>query len=632
MRALLLWHAAEEIEHRAVAFDVLRQVSPSYALRVAGLAMATALLGGFWLGGDRDAAPPGAAASPRARLHRATGASRAAHAQATGVFVPGIREYLRPGFHPSQKDTDGARRRVPRQRGPGLTERVDERTTTSSSSAPASPASAWPSASSRPASHDFVILEQADGVGRHLARQPLPRRRAATWSRTSTRSRSSQTRAGRAPSPRRRRSSRTSSTARTSTACARTSASARRVTRRLVRRARGGLGRCRRPTGGRLRARVARLGGRGPLSRPRYPDIPGLSSFEGKIVPLGALGRRRTRSRARRSPSIGTGASAIQIVPAIAPEVGELFVFQRTPPWIMPKPDRPHPRPRARALPPRRRPSQKLARARHLLAARALGARLRRRAPHPGARRAASRAATSPRSVADPAPARKLAPSYTMGCKRVLLTNDYYPALQRENVELVTEGIREVRRPRRRDDATAASARSTPRARDGLRGGRGTSAPVRVRGRGGRDLDEAWRDGAEAYLGTTISGFPNLFLLVGPNTGLGHTSMVFMIESQIAYVLDAIRDDARARARSSSTSAPDAQARYNELQARLARTVWSTGLHELVPDARAGRTRRSGRASPSSSACARGASIPRTTKWSRSAPRPRLASVRARAR
>ena len=162
--------------------------------------------------------------------------------------------------------------------------------------------------------------------------------------------------------------------------------------------------------------------------------------------------------------------------------------------------------------------------------------------------RAAGSSGTSRAACADPALRAKLTPNYTMGCKRVLPTNDYLPALQRPE-----------RRARDRRDRRGARARrssrkdGTERAVDAIVLATGFEAaeqvaPFEVRGRGGRDLDEVWRDGAEAYLGTAVAGFPNLFLLVGPNTGLGHSSMVFMIESQIAYVLDAVRQHARARA------------------------------------------------------------------------------------
>jgi cation diffusion facilitator CzcD-associated flavoprotein CzcO len=180
------------------------------------------------------------------------------------------------------------------------------------------------------------------------------------------------------------------------------------------------------------------------------------------------------------------------------------------------------------------------------------------------------------RSVASPELRRKLAPSYTMGCKRILPTNDWYGALQRENVELVTERIAEVR------EGSVVTEDGRERAVDALVLATGFEAsenvaPFEVRGRGGVELGDAWREGAEAYLGTTVAGFPNLFLVVGPNTGLGHSSLVFMIESQIAYVLDAIKT-MRKKGLASVEVRADAQARFNaEVQRRLRRTVWASG-------------------------------------------------------
>jgi cation diffusion facilitator CzcD-associated flavoprotein CzcO len=321
-----------------------------------------------------------------------------------------------------------------------------------------------------------------------------------------------------------------------------------------------------------FRARVV-VSGTGPLSRPQQPDIPGLSSFEGKTFHSARWDD--TFPLAGKSVAvIGTGASAIQIVPAIAPEVGKLFVYQRTPPWVMPKPDGPIPAWKQRLFA-RSSVFQKAARARiywtrELLA---LGFVVEPRIL--GLAEGFGRSYLA-RKVADPALRARLTPTYRLGCKRVLPSNDYLPALQRDNVELVTDGIREVR------PHGIVTKDGTERAVDAIVLATGFEAaeqvaPFEVRGRDGRELDEVWRDGAEAYLGTTISGFPNLFLLIGPNTGLGHSSMIFMIESQVAYVLDAIRT-MRARGLKLVNLEPEAQKRYNaRIQKRLEGTVWSSG-------------------------------------------------------
>jgi cation diffusion facilitator CzcD-associated flavoprotein CzcO len=321
-----------------------------------------------------------------------------------------------------------------------------------------------------------------------------------------------------------------------------------------------------------LRAR-ALVSGCGGLSRPSYPDIPGLGSFEGKTF-HSARWDHSYPLEGKTVGVIGTGASGIQLVPAIAPKVAKLDVFQRTPPWIVPKLDVPIP-PRMKSTFAAAPPLQQLARTAiyWLLEWRAYAfvvrPQLLKRAEPQALRYLASR-------VKDPALRAKLTPSYRMGCKRILLSNDYFAAIQRENVELVTDGIERVTKTgvlttdgkeHRLDALVCATGFQAAEA----------VAPFEIRGRGGRDLAEEWKNGAEAYLGTTVAGFPNLFLLVGPNTGLGHNSMIFMIESQVEYVLDAIRTIDRRHLKYVDVR-PDAQTPYNDtLKARMAKTVWSTG-------------------------------------------------------
>jgi cation diffusion facilitator CzcD-associated flavoprotein CzcO len=321
-----------------------------------------------------------------------------------------------------------------------------------------------------------------------------------------------------------------------------------------------------------LRARVL-VPGWGPLSRPALPDIPGLASFAGKTF-HSARWDDTYPLEGRRVAVIGTGASAIQIVPSIAGEVDQLFVYQRTAPWILPKPDGDIARWKRNLF--RRVPlAQKLARqriywTRELMA---LGFVV-----EPRILKLAEGLARRylEKSVADPALRARLTPDYRLGCKRILPTNDYYPALQRDNVELVTDGIAEIRahsivtrdgRERQVDAIVLATGFEAAE----------QVAPFEVRGRDARELNEVWRDGPEAYLGTAVAGFPNLFLLVGPNTGLGHSSMVFMIESQVAYVVDAVKRMRREGLERVEVR-PEAQARYNaRIQERLKDTVWMTG-------------------------------------------------------
>jgi cation diffusion facilitator CzcD-associated flavoprotein CzcO len=179
--------------------------------------------------------------------------------------------------------------------------------------------------------------------------------------------------------------------------------------------------------------------------------------------------------------------------------------------------------------------------------------------------------------VPDPELRRKLTPDYTIGCKRILMSEDYYPALAQPNAEVVTDAIREIR------ERSVVTADGTEREVDTIIFGTGfriTDLPLagRVRGRDGRTLAETWdAGGMQAYLGTTVSGFPNLFILVGPNTGLGHTSIVFMIESQLNYVLGALRT-MRSRGVAAIDVKPEAQSAFNdELQRDLRGTVWNSG-------------------------------------------------------
>jgi cation diffusion facilitator CzcD-associated flavoprotein CzcO len=314
------------------------------------------------------------------------------------------------------------------------------------------------------------------------------------------------------------------------------------------------------------------VAGTGPLHEPSIPAVPGLDRFEGKRFHSAEWDHDHDLT-GERVAVVGTGASAIQFVPRIQPKVSRMHVFQRTPPWIMPHPDR--------ALSPlehriyRALPSAQLAMRAAVYWARetfVLGFMDRRFAKLP--QRVALKHLRD--QVPDPELRRKLTPDYTIGCKRVLLSNDYFPALRQPNVELVTDGIAEVRA------SSVVTADGSEREVDTIILGTGfrvTDPPSAdlVRGRNGRTLAETWQGSMEAHLGTTIAGFPNLFFLVGPNTGLGHNSIVFMIESQLNYVLDALRT-MEARGAGSIDVRPEVQARYNAaIQTRLRDTVWNAG-------------------------------------------------------
>ncbi len=321
-----------------------------------------------------------------------------------------------------------------------------------------------------------------------------------------------------------------------------------------------------------LRARVV-ISCCGGLSRPAEPDIAGLGQFQGTLF-HSARWNHDYDLHGKTVAVIGTGASAVQLVPQIAPQVGRLHLYQRNPPWILPKRDRdipPHEREWLRRLP----FLQQLTRLRQYLLHElsAIGfvydPRILKLAEGLVHRYLKA-------SVADPELRKKLTPSYAMGCKRILISNDYYPAVQRTNVELVTAAIREVRAHGIVTQDGQERAVDTIVLATGFQAAEAV-APFAVHGRRGSELGEVWDRGAEAYLGTAITGFPNLFLIVGPNTGLGHNSMVYMIESQIAYILDGMLL-MRRRGLQQVEVRPEVQTRYNQaLHARFPGTVWSSG-------------------------------------------------------
>jgi cation diffusion facilitator CzcD-associated flavoprotein CzcO len=331
---------------------------------------------------------------------------------------------------------------------------------------------------------------------------------------------------------------------------------------------------------GEVRARVL-VSGTGPLMEPKIPDFPGLSEFAGPCF-HSARWDHSIDLRGKRVASVGTGASAIQYVPAIAPDVEQLYVIQRTPPWVMPHSARPittWERGLYRAFP----PAQRLLRG-GIYAAREL--MVLGFVKRPKAMKLLERVgrAHMERALRDPELIEKATPDYTVGCKRILPSNDWYPALARDNVELVTEGVSEVRSR----SVVLASGRELEV--DALIFGTGfhvIDMPVgrMVHGRDGRRLADVWNGSPRAHLGSTVPGFPNLFILLGPNTGLGHSSMVYMIESQIAYVLDALRS-MRAAGADIVEVRPEVEQRYNaEIQRRMQGTVWNTGCVSWYQDA-----------------------------------------------
>ena len=310
----------------------------------------------------------------------------------------------------------------------------------------------------------------------------------------------------------------------------------------------------------------------GSLSDPATPKLKGLENFRGRAF-HSARWDHGFDLAGRRVAVVGTGASAIQFVPAIQPTVGKLYVFQRTPPWIVPRRDRPLAARERRMF--RRFPwSQSVQRAWIYWLRELLGFAFR----HPWAMGLVQRIARRhlARSVADPVLRRRLAPDYTIGCKRILISNDYLPALTQPNVELVTAGIAEVR------ERSIVSDDGVARPVDAIIFGTGfhvTDLPfaAHIRGRDGQTLAETWKGSPVAHVGTTVAGFPNLFLLQGPNTGLGHSSVLIMLEAQIEHVLDAVRY-MRRHGIAAIEPRPEAQADYNaDIDRRMRGTVWTSG-------------------------------------------------------
>lgn len=315
------------------------------------------------------------------------------------------------------------------------------------------------------------------------------------------------------------------------------------------------------------------VSGVGQLSRPMFPHLPGLENFRGKTF-HSARWDHACDLAGKRVAVIGNGASAVQFVPHVAAAAAKMSLFQRSNNWITPRNDRNYTareKQLFRRWPALRRFHRGLIYV--LLEKNVLVFR-------PGswmARVMEKRArAHLDAQVKDPVLRGKLTPDYPVGCKRILVGDDYYPALVRDNVEVVTEAIAHVTA----DAVVTQDGREHPV--DTIIYGTGFVttdflAPMHVTGRDGIRLEDAWREGAEAYFGVAVSGFPNFFLLYGPNTNLGHNSILYMIETQVRYVMSCL---ARMRAKDLAWMdvKPDAMAAYNrELQRALGRTVWAAG-------------------------------------------------------
>jgi cation diffusion facilitator CzcD-associated flavoprotein CzcO len=315
------------------------------------------------------------------------------------------------------------------------------------------------------------------------------------------------------------------------------------------------------------------VGATGPLTEPVYPDIEGRESFDG-IQMHSARWEDDVDLRGKRVAVIGTGASAIQLVPEVAKIASQVDVYQRTAPWVLPRTDRPTTaleRWLFRAMP----FTQRLSRAwtyatRELIVAGMRGNRLVR-----GTLEALGRAQLR-RQVPDAALREQLTPEFDIGCKRILLSNAWYPTLAKPDTHVVSEPIAAI------TPTGVVTADGTARDVDAIVYSTGfhvTDSPLAdaIVGEGGQTLAQHWGGSPKCYLGTTIDGFPNLFMLVGANSGVGHTSILLTIEWQVGYLTQAIAAASREGISSYALRPPIMQAWVDEIDRRSEGTVWLAG-------------------------------------------------------
>jgi cation diffusion facilitator CzcD-associated flavoprotein CzcO len=331
-------------------------------------------------------------------------------------------------------------------------------------------------------------------------------------------------------------------------------------------------------TGGSFEADVL-VTGTGQLSTPQVPPIPGLERFGGPAFHT-ARWRHDVDVTGRRVAVVGTGCSAIQVVPAIQPLAAQVDVYQRSPGWTVPKMDFAY-RERTKRLFARFPVLQRLDR-RSIFAFHEFGAAAmtRHRWLLPGLR-AVGRWQIN-RAITDPALRRKVTPTDEPGCKRVMLTDDWYPTLTMPNVELIADRVASV-------TETGVVAGGVERPADVLVlatgfQAHGFVAPMEIIDPGGRTLAEEWAAVPRAYLGVTVPGFPNLFLIYGPNTNGGTGSVIFTIEAGVGHVLAALDALDHAGARTIEVRREAAEAFDRELRAALAGTVWHSGCTNWYVD------------------------------------------------
>jgi len=334
----------------------------------------------------------------------------------------------------------------------------------------------------------------------------------------------------------------------------------------------------------RITARVL-VSGMGGLHVPNIPKLPGIERFAGAAF-HSSHWDYGVELKGKNVAVVGTGASAIQFVPQIAPKVGKLHLFQRTPPWIVPRMDFAFSEKAKRRF-------RRFWLARWIFR-KFLFLRFEIRVfgflGNKFVRGKAVEIATRhrQRQVTDPKLYTALTPNYELGCKRVLVSDDYYPTLSRSNVELVTSGVAEIR------EHSIVTEDGGERPVDVLIYGTGFRATepligARIVGRGGIEIHEAWRERMNAYYGITVSGFPNLFVLLGPNTGLGHNSIILMTEAQVRYVMSCLKLMKREKKQVIEVREETQKQFVEDVHRRLQGTVWqSGGCKSWYQDARTG--------------------------------------------
>lgn len=311
----------------------------------------------------------------------------------------------------------------------------------------------------------------------------------------------------------------------------------------------------------------------GGLSQPMIPEFKNLNQFKGKVF-HSANWDHSVDLTGKKVSIIGSAASAIQIVPAIVDQVGKLNLFQRTANWILPKDDKAYSNWEKLLF--------NLFPGLLNLSRESIYWQLEWRAIafvyFPIILKWAQKIAEKyiHDSIKDPKLREIMTPKYTMGCKRILLSNDFYTAIQKPNARVIVDGIQEFTSNGILTNKNEEIESDVVVMATGFKVAEGM-VPYQVFGKNGLELNQAWKDGPEAYLGTTLKGFPNLFMIVGPNTGLGHSSMVYMMEAQIHYALEAIKKLKSLNKKTLEVKSNIHDAYNREIQNKLANSVWNSG-------------------------------------------------------